>query len=157
MKCTCEDCGERFERQDRCPSCDSENLKPWAANTTINRELAALKRMLNLGAQQTPPKVDRVAYIPLLKENNARKGFFEHGEFLAVKDALPSHLKGFVTFAYHSGWRLSEIAGLTWGQADRNPGIVTLEVGETKNDEGRTVYLDNELKEVFDSQCAAQR
>ena len=29
-------------------------------------------------------------------------------------------------------------------------GIVRLEVGETKNDEGRTVYLDEELKELFE-------
>ena len=31
-------------------------------------------------------------------------------------------------------------------------GIVRLEVGETKNDEGRTVYLDDELKELFKAQ-----
>jgi integrase len=36
------------------------------------------------------------------------------------------------------------------GQVDREQGIVRLEAGETKNDEGRTVYLDEELKEVFD-------
>jgi integrase len=29
---------------------------------------------------------------------------------------------------------------------------VRLEVGETKNDEGRTVYLDDELKEIMDLQ-----
>ena len=31
-------------------------------------------------------------------------------------------------------------------------GIVRLETGETKNDEGRTVYLDDELQEVFNHQ-----
>jgi hypothetical protein len=38
---------------------------------------------LNIGPKQTPPKVNRVPYIPLLKENNVKKGFFEHAEFLA--------------------------------------------------------------------------
>jgi integrase len=123
-----------------------------ATNATINRELAALKRMLNIGAKQTPPVVDRVPYIPLLKENNARKGFFEHGEFLELRDELPPFLKGFVTFAYKVGWRISEISGLTWNQVDRNQGIVRLEVGETKNDSGRTVYLDDELKTIFNHQ-----
>jgi integrase len=152
MQWTCAECKERFEPQDKCPSCDSENLKSGAANATINRELAALKRMLNIGAQQTPPKVDRVPYIPMLKENNVRKGFFEHGQFIALRDALPSYLKPFVSFAYKVGWRDSEIAGLTWSQADRDQGIVRLEAGETKNDEGRTIYLDEELKEIFEKQ-----
>ncbi len=127
-------------------------LDEGAANATINRELAALKRMLNLGAQQTPPKVDRVPYIPMLKEDNVRKGFFEHEDFLALRDALPSYLKGFVTFGYKTGWRVSEIAGLTWERLDLENGIVRLEVGETKNDEARTVYLDDEAKEVFHKQ-----
>mgnify|MGYP005850396477 CR=1 FL=1 len=47
-----------------------------ASNATINRELTVLKQMLNLGAKSTPPKVDRVPRIPMLRENNVRKGFF---------------------------------------------------------------------------------
>jgi integrase len=111
-----------------------------------------LKRMLNLGAKQTPPKVDRVPYIPMLKENNIRKGFFEHGDYLALRDALPNHMKYFATFAYKTGWRASEIASLTWSQVDLDQGIMRLEVGETKNDEGRTIYLDDELQGVFKHQ-----
>jgi len=148
----CSACNERIEGLSKCPRCGSEDLQAGAANATINRELAILKRLLNLGAQQTPPKVDRVPHIPMLKENNVRKGFFEHGEYLSLVDALPEHLKPFVTFAYKTGWRDTEIAGLTWRQVDLSQGIVRLETGETKNDEGRTIYLDDELKEVFEGQ-----
>ncbi len=134
-----------------------QRLEEGAANASVNRELSALKRMLNLGADQTPPKVDRVPHIPMLKESNVRKGFFEHGEFLALRDALPDYLKGFVAFAYTVGWRLSEISNLTWAHVDLKQGIVRLEPGETKNDEGRTIYLDEELKEVFQRQWEARK
>ncbi len=77
----------------------------------------------------------------MLKENNARKGFFEHGDFLAIRDELPEYLKGFITFAYIFGWRVSEIINLTWSQVDLEQGIVCLNPGETKNDEGRTSIL----------------
>jgi integrase len=60
----------------------------------------------------------------MLKENNTRKGFFEHAEFLALRSELPDYLKGFITFAYKTGWRLSEITGLTWNQVDHSQGIV---------------------------------
>lgn len=108
--------------------------------------------MLNLGAQCNPPKVARVPHIAMLRENNARKGFFENDEFLALRDALPEYLQGVATFGYRSGWRRAEIAGLTWAQVDREQGIATLNPGETKNDQARTMYLDDELKAVFEAQ-----
>lgn len=55
----------------------------------------------------------------------------------------------FVHCQIKTGWRLSEITGLTWGQVDMKEGIVRLEVGETKNDEGRIVFMDDETKEMF--------
>jgi len=69
-----------------------KRLEEGKLNATVNRELSALKRILNLGLQQTPPKVDRVPHIPMLKENNVRQGFFEHSDFIALRDALPSYL-----------------------------------------------------------------
>ena len=123
-----------------------------AANGTINRELSALKTMFNLGRKQTPPKVSHVPYISMLKENNIRRGFFEHGHFLALRKALPEYLKGFVTFAYKTGWRVSEITGLTWARVDRGKKTVRLEAGETKNDEGRILHLDDELLQIIECQ-----
>jgi len=134
-----------------------KRLEEGKLNSTINRELSALKRMMNLGLQQTPPKVDRMPHFPMLKENNVRKGFFEHSDFIVLREALPSYLKGFATFDYKSGWRVSEIADLKWSQVDLDNKIVRLESGETKNNEARTVYLDNELKEVFLNQKSRQR
>ena len=159
MKWKCIACNKEFHVGGdlKCPKCGGEILDKGAANATINRELSALKRMLHLGAKQTPPKVNRVPYIPMLKENNIRKGFFEHHEYLALQEALPSYLKPFVAFAYRFGWRDEEIADLTWSQVDRLNGIVSLEVGETKNDDARTVYLDDELKEIFNQQWEVRK
>jgi integrase len=40
---------------------------------------------------------------------------------------------------------------------DLDNGIVRLDAGETKNDEGRTVYLDKELQKVFQRQEDARK
>jgi integrase len=119
------------------------------SNATINRELSAIKRAFNLAARCTPPKVAQVPYIPMLKENNVRKGFIEHEEYSGLLKELPDYLKPVLTFAYFTGWRKSEILGLKWIQVDMKDGIVRLEPGETKNNDGRTLYMEPELLEMM--------
>jgi integrase len=69
---------------------------------------------------------------------NVRTGFFERADFEAVRSHLPDALKGPITFACLTGWRVpSEILTLRWKQVDFAAGIVRLEPGTTKNDEGR--------------------
>jgi integrase len=129
QKCDCKVDDEALE-QGKCPFCKiGKDFEPGAANGTINRELAALKRILNFGKQKD--KVDRAPYIPMLKEDNVRKGFFEHPEFLALRDALSSYLKGFATFGYRTGWRISEISSLTWNKIVRKNGMVRSGVPES--------------------------
>ena len=70
---------------------------------------------------------------------------------------MPEHLKGIAAFGYHTGWRHSEITQLSWNQVDREQGIVTLYAGETKNDQARTVYMNDELKGVVEKQWAARK
>ena len=120
-----------------------------AANATINRELALLRRAFNLGRMATPPKVGAVPFIPMLAENNVRKGFFEHEAFLALRLALPEEIRPVITFAYFTGCRKGEILGLRWSQVDLAERVVRLEPGETKNGEARTIPLVADLYEVL--------
>lgn len=120
-----------------------------AANATINRELAALKRLFNLAKRARRILADHVPHIELLQENNIRKGFFERDQFAAVCAKLPADLQGVVKFAYFTGWRKSEIFSLDWRQVDFNAGTVTLDPGSTKNREGR-VFPFSALPELRD-------
>jgi integrase len=126
-----------------------KRLSSGLDNATVNRELSAMKRAFNLAVRCTPPKVSMVPYIPMLKENNVRKGFIEHKEYLALRAALPEHLKPVLSFGYFTGWRKAEILNLTWSQINLREGIVRLEPGETKNSEGRTVYMEPELWDML--------
>jgi integrase len=126
-----------------------KRMEEGFSNASINRELAALKRAFNLAQRCTPPKVAQVPYIPMLKENNVRKGFLEHEDFMALRDALPSYLKPVLTFGYFTGWRRGEILCLKWNQVNLKDGIVRLEPGETKNDQARTLYMEPELWEMM--------
>jgi integrase len=114
-----------------------QRLESGAANATINRELAILKRAFRL-AEQAGTVLHR-PHVPMLAEDNTRTGFFERDEFDAVRAALPDHLRGVVTFAYLTGWRVpSEVLTLQWKQVDRKAKTVRLEPGTTKNGEART-------------------
>lgn len=126
-----------------------KRMEQGMSNASINRELAALKRMFHLGAQCTPPRVNLIPYIPMLKESNVRKGFFEYNEYITLLDALPSYLKPLVTFGYLTGWRVSEIRNLSWDKVDPTQRTITLDPDETKNEESRTVYMDEELIELM--------
>jgi integrase len=119
-----------------------------AKNATINRELAALKRMFSLALQAG--KLSSKPYIPTLEENNARQGFLDYGSFLLLRENLPENRKDPVTFLYHSGWRISEMKALEWRDVDLAGKVVRLRPEISKNKDGRLLPLQGELLEIIE-------
>jgi len=113
----------------------ASRLRDGAAPATINRELAALRRGFRLAV-----RLGKLAVRPdfsLLREDNARKGFFEAHQFRAVYEQLPDYLKPIATFLYWTGWRGGEAQSLEWRQVEMKAGVIRIE--NTKNREPRTI------------------
>lgn len=124
-----------------------------AKNATINRELAALKRMFYLGYRCTPPKVNRVPAFPHLAENNARTGFLEDGQYTRLAGACPElWFRALLEVGRTYGWRKSELLTLRVKQVDILARTVRLEPGTTKNREGREVTMTEAVYKLL-SQC----
>jgi len=137
-------------------ACVVRRQEEKAANATINRELAALKRMFHLAKRAG--KVEMIPYIPFLKEDNARKGFLEAAEFRAVLAHLPVHLVPIMETAYVTGWRIrSELLTRQKSHVDLQAGWLRLEPGETKNGKGRMFPLTPKLRTVVECQLARTR
>jgi integrase len=117
-----------------------------AANATINRELAALKRMFHLGHQATPPKVVRAPKFPKLAENNIRKGFLEDGQYRKLIEYCPDlWFRSLVECGRTYGWRVSELLTMRVNQVDVCQRVIRLEPGTTKNRDGREVLMTDEV------------
>jgi hypothetical protein len=120
-------------------------------NGTINRERSVLLKMLRLALEQG--KLARVPVIRGLKEPPPRSGFFEADQYAAVRRHLPADLQAACDIAYTFGWRMqSEVLVLQRRDVDLVSGRLTLRAGETKNDEGREVFLTPPLKTALGAQ-----
>lgn len=106
-----------------------------AAAATIRYELAMLRRAYTLAFRRG--KVRQRPYIPSVRVENARSDFFEDRQVELLVAGLPDPIDDMVRFGSITGWRISEIKGLTWEQIDRSAGTVRLEPGTTKNNDGR--------------------
>jgi integrase len=126
-----------------------------AENATINRELAALKRMFNLARQSTPPKVSTIPYIAMLREDNIRTGFLEsrqHESLAAETGKIGLWLRAMFEVGYTYGWRHEELLALRVCQVNLSAGTIRLEPGTTKNDQGREVSMTLPVRALL-TQC----
>jgi integrase len=130
-----------------------EKEPPAAA--TVNRETGLLAQAFKLGVERQrisgAPKIRKLS-----EKGNARQGFFEKADFQKLHSNLPDHLKGFVKFAYHSGWRKGEVRSIEWSDVDITGKVIRLRPENSKTSEGRIVVLEGELWDVIAQQLSVR-
>jgi integrase len=122
--------------------CDRRE-RDGVANSTINRALEIVRRILNL-AHQDWHWLQQVPRVRMLKEPKRRIRFLTHEEADRLNEALPEHLRPVVRYALATGCRMSEILHLEWSRVDFNRRVAWLDPGTTKNGEGRGIPLNKD-------------
>ena len=126
--------------------------KAGVADSTINRTLAALKRMFHLATECTPPKVQFVPYIPMLKENNARTGFVEAEARMRLEQAcgrIGWWMLAMLEVGCTYGWRHGSLLKMRVKQVDPHANVIRLEPGTTKNKKGLEVTMPRRVRELL--------
>jgi integrase len=119
-----------------------------ARPATINRELSVLGRMFALARKHG--KVRDIPVIEKLRENNRRTGFLQDGDHRKIVEFCPQlWFRTVVEIGRSYGWRISEVLNLKVKQIDLFSKTIRLEVGETKNGEGREVPMTAALFELL--------
>ncbi len=114
--------------------------------SSINRELATLKSMLNKAVEWGKLK-EAPRKVKLLKGVKERLRYLMPDEVQRLISNCSAHLKPIVIVAIHTGMRKSEFLNLRWNQIDLEKGIITLT--DTKNDQRRYVPLDETVKSTL--------
>ncbi|MCB2168435.1 MAG: tyrosine-type recombinase/integrase [Deltaproteobacteria bacterium] len=121
---------------------------------TIDRELSALKTMLNLGIKNN--KVYRLPYIPMQNDRNPKGRVLMPKEAFKLINHLPEHLALFARFLYATGFRHSEAEKLEWKQVDLKNRKLKLPPSRTKEKKVRSVFVTDEMHEVL-TDCDRRR
>ena len=128
-------------------------MQEGAQTATINRELAALKRMFRLGYYATPPKVFRLPAFPRLQENNVRTGFLEDEQYRKLTAAASElWMRAMIELARTYGWRKRELLNLRIRQVDLRARTIRLDPGTTKNRDGREITMTDTVRALL-AQC----
>jgi len=121
-------------------------LKQGRSRTTVNRELQLLGQAMLLAKRKK--LLTDVPHIEKFSEkDNARQGFFEQEEFETMMSLLPPYLKDVARFAYHIGWRKTEILTLEW--RDIHGDVIRLHSEIAKNKDGRALVIVGELANIL--------
>jgi integrase len=120
--------------------------RKYAANATINRELAVVSRAFHIALTADPPVVARMPHIPRLSEDNVREGFLDLDGYRRLLAELPAHLRPLFVVGYHTGVRLGELKKIQWQQLDWKANQIHVSRRTTKNRDAHTLPIYGDMR-----------
>jgi len=125
----------------------AKRQKDGVKNSTINRELTVLMKMLNLAIdwqfeiEKNPVK--RARYFS--EEKYRRDRVLSCEEELTLFQKAASHLKPILTCALQTGMRSSEILGLKWENVSLKKREILIKAESSKSGKGRIIPINSTL------------
>ena len=123
--------------------------KAEVSPATVNREVACLKRILNLAVKWGQLQQNPIREVRFFKEPGSPVHFLSEDEAARLIEACSNTLRPIVVTALNTGMRRGEILSLTWDRVNLRERFLTL-VG-TKNGESREVPLNRTMVELLAS------
>jgi integrase len=133
----------------------AKRLKEGAENATLRRELSILRRMFSLAVENKKLKADAAPFIKMPKENNTRKGFLSSKDQDALAQAcgrVGLWMRAIFEVGVTLGWRYREVVDMRVRHVDLSAGTVRLDVGSTKNGQGRECPMMPQVRSLL-TQC----
>jgi integrase len=116
------------------------------ANSSLNRELAYVRRAMILGTEMDPPLVTRVPKFEMFEESgNIRQGTLTHEQYRAIRDSLPIYARVALVIGYHTGARKGEIRQMRRERIDFKAKRIELPGHTTKNKEPRYLPIYGDM------------
>ena len=140
---------EKFRQKRLCEI--SERKKRPVLPSTINRDVANFRAMLNKAVDYSLIESNPIGRIKQLEENNVRERVLSQEEFDLLLNHCPEHLKGPVLIGFYIPMRKGEIFKLTWDKVDIGRKYIRLGQ-ETKNKTGRKIPLHPKILNYLNRQ-----
>jgi integrase len=123
------------------------------APATVNGVLALVRAAFTF-AGRNGMLSQRPEFPRFLPENNARKGFLAHRDYIAILEELPEWARDPFRFTYHTGWRKMEVLSLRWDEVDLEERLIRLDPARSKTREARVIPWVGELPDVISRRLA---
>ena len=126
------------------------------SHNSIRAEVHLLSRGIKLAVRSRLLDPAAVPYLPQLPydESTSRRDFVSQAELEQICAHLEPDLADFVRFLFFTGWRRSEVDGLTWTDYDPEGPALRLWPERSKTNEPRIVPIAGPLVPVMERRLA---